>query len=168
MFSVVANPYCAPLDHKGRPCGAVMVEQPPGIAIREFVGARIKSEYLEGPIQKGDLRSRRQDTVFLFTAEPVKVPATPYYRRLVNTGQLFAADAPTARKCGIKAAEFKQPAELLKLARDAREAEYKANLGDRAEDAPPQPVAEMSDAPPAATTAPSNQEQGNKSKKGDK
>jgi hypothetical protein len=138
MFSVVANPYCAPLDHAGRPCGAVLIEQPDGVSIQEWVGAsldREKTKPIGKPLATGELRSRHQHTVWKFSKEPVEVPETRYYRRLIQTGQLLAADLRTARKVGIKQADFVQPAELLKREQQARERERLQTYGDRLETA---------------------------------
>lgn len=155
MFSVVANPYCAPLDQAGRPCGAVLVEQPPGRYLHEWVGARLnkdETKHVEPPVEPGRLRSRRQQTVFTFSDQPVSVPESRYYRRLIQTGQLFASDKRTAQKCGIKPADFRDPKTLLEEAKAMRERERIQTYGDRLE-APELDAAEAADAAAAQAEA---------------
>lgn len=100
---VYPNPYHH-LDHEGRPCG-VLPWEPEGDGVttfdsRRFVGATLQA-VITKKFPKGDARQTEQDTTFIFSDEAVQVNDTPYYRRAIKSGEIFAADADTARRAAV-------------------------------------------------------------------
>ena len=77
---VTANPSHA-LDHKGRPACAVPTE-----GATTWICATLDAE---ASVKEGA-------AVFLFSADPVEVDATPYYLRQIEEGALLLAEKPAA------------------------------------------------------------------------
>lgn len=120
------NPFHA-VDHEGKPAG-VLPYEPVGNGVttfdeRRFVGALLKSEVLQ-KFPRGDARENVQRTWFEFADEAVRVPSTPYYKAAIARGEIFAADAPSAKLCGI-VDSFLEPGPLLERARDEAIGELK-------------------------------------------
>lgn len=98
-----------------------------------FVGATIESGKKtadESSITVGGksavTKFAQHDVVYKYDTEPVEVPNTDYYRQAVFTNDLtghsplIAADADTAKACGINSSQFKDPLTLLEeLRREA-------------------------------------------------
>lgn len=112
---VCSNPY-AGIDHEGRAQGAVLME---GHADR-YVGATYDHEET----------AKEGRHLYVFSAEPVVVPLTPYYRRKVEDGDLLAADAESALACGIKKESFAAPEDLLAHEHDRIAEEYEERHGE--------------------------------------
>lgn len=124
---VLPNPWLH-IDDKGRPAGAVKVEQPGnGSFLHGWVGARVaKVTEIEPPKRvkvEGRIFEQRHgihDLEFAHAEEPVTVNNTPYYRKKVSNGELIAFDEESAKACGISGGNFIKPETLLeKLKQDA-------------------------------------------------
>lgn len=61
------------------------------------------------------------------------VPLTPYYVRAVKSGELLAADAKTAKLCGFRVKDFRDPAELLAEEKAGAIARWKAHHDEEPE-----------------------------------
>jgi hypothetical protein len=119
-ISVLPNPWAA-VDAFGVPC-AVCPRDPDADAggPGQYVGAKVdpKRTLVLQKLEKGDdLRSPRQKTVFsylgkpaddpelrahLLSREPIKIPATTYYRQRIAEGVLVCADAESAKVARFK------------------------------------------------------------------
>ena len=98
-INVLPNPWSA-LDDQGNPAGICPVD--PGLSTRrDFVGARFESAEVIEKIPEGDLRHPRQYNNWVFSAEPVRVEATPYYLEKLRNAELLPADAEAAKAAGI-------------------------------------------------------------------
>jgi hypothetical protein len=98
-INVLPNPWSA-LDDQGNPCGICPVD--PGLSTRrDFVGARFESAEVIEKIPEGDLRHPRQYNNWVFSEEPVRVEATPYYLEKLRSAELLPADAEAAKAAGI-------------------------------------------------------------------
>lgn len=121
ILNVLPNPWAA-VDGSGRPSGTYPEEpsQEGGVwgfdeTRKRFIGAALEHEAGE--------------TRIVFGAEPVRVYASLHYRNAVKSGELLAADAATARACGI---DFVEPAEVIARSKAARAAEWFAERGEPA------------------------------------
>lgn len=113
------NPFHA-VDHTGRPA-CVLSYEPEGNGVdtfddRRFVGASLKATILQ-KFAPGDARQTVQRTTFEYADEPTKVPATAYYKHAIARGEIFAADAESAKLCGIDST-FLEAGPLLERARE--------------------------------------------------
>lgn len=142
ILNVLPNPWAA-VDGAGRPSGTYPEEpsQEGGAWVfdgtrKRFVGAAL--EHVDG------------ETRVVHATEPVRVYASLHYRNAVKSGELLAADAETARACGV---EFVPPADAIDRAKAARAAEW---LAERGEVAPwlAEAPAEAASETPAPTPAP--------------
>lgn len=70
-----------------------------------YVGARTEPPVLERAAPSGGAgyRAPRHHVRYRFTREILEIDNTPYNRRLVADGSLLAADAETAKRCGLQA-----------------------------------------------------------------
>lgn len=105
-LSVLPNPYAA-IDAAGRPSGVVaMVTEAGDHVPLRWVGADLDREQTRklAPDDKSGRVSTPQETVWSFSAAAVTVPddVQGYYRHAVRTGDLIAADAATAKRCGVE------------------------------------------------------------------
>jgi hypothetical protein len=113
FLRVVPNPFAAPLDHEGRPCGAVQYDPEHSRFVR-YIGATRADEVLEKR-PANDLRGHRVDVRWVFDLAPVDIEDTNYHRGMIASGELFAADESTAKRGGLKVlAPF---ADALRVAR---------------------------------------------------
>lgn len=109
LLAVWPNPYLA-LDGFGNPAGAYPVD-PEHNPDRYFIGAEIARVDILDSLQKGDLRSPRQDIFWKFNLdEPSNVPATEYYLQALRSGYIFPANNESAKKAGV---EFKSIEDCL-------------------------------------------------------
>jgi hypothetical protein len=125
---VFANPYVH-LDPSGRPCGACPVDPAHLPDRREWVGAWLDAErtkVLSTP-EKGEVRAPVQETIFAFSQDAIELPATPGYLDRIRSGELLAANAPTAQAAGIV---FVAPDAALERARTAAVAAWRALYGE--------------------------------------
>lgn len=101
---VLPNPYHA-LDAFGGPAGAVPyepTESPVPVDDRRWVGVtRLETELLD-TFGRGDLRSPRQHTRFVFDDAPVSLPISQYYVDRIREGALIPADERTAMAAGMR------------------------------------------------------------------
>lgn len=116
MLKVLPNPE-RELDAKGRPCCAVPWDPIHHSALRRWVGAEPTITVIEKEItvtvagKKGRIKPAKTDVTWKFSSVPVEVPNSGYYRDHVRKGALLAADAETARLCGVKLKKVgKEPA----------------------------------------------------------
>ncbi len=143
---VFPNPWSAPLDKHGSPCG-ICPRDPDsdGGGPGQYVGARVdrKRTVVLQKLEAYDrVRSARQNTFYeylgiasddaelgakLAAKEPVEVPKTPYYKDRLRDGSLIAADEETARIAKVR---FVAPAtyfgQFVKPAAEAPAAEVPA------------------------------------------
>jgi hypothetical protein len=98
-INVLPNPWSA-LDDQGNPAGICPVD--PGLSTRrDFVGARFESAEVIEKIPEGDLRHPRQYNNWVFSEEPTRVEATPYYLEKLRSAELLPADAEAAKAAGV-------------------------------------------------------------------
>lgn len=121
---VVPNPYCA-LNAKGEPDGKIK-RDPSVDKAGGFVGATLTKGKTVKKYPKGDLRSNVYEFSLSFSADPVSVPSTEYYRKKVRSGELLAADAKTAGECAVKFVPVEQ---ALSEAKAAAIKSFEANEG---------------------------------------
>ncbi len=145
FYKVFPNPYTF-LDADGVPQGVLIRDgNETGGALR-YVGATVKTEIV-GPGETKTLRRRdrttgrrtgdavratlakpREKARFTFNeTEPDTVPASNYYRLALQRGEIFPADAETAKAVDIK---FTCVDDLRKAAKDKAAHEYKAAWGE--------------------------------------
>lgn len=115
---VYPNPFHA-LDHEGHPAGVLSYE-PTGDGVktfdsRRFIGASLQSHILDKAIE-GTAQQTTQRTWFDYNDDPIEVPESPYYKHAIARGEIFAADAETARRAGISLS-FVDPQTLLERAK---------------------------------------------------
>lgn len=99
---VIANPFAAPLAADGRACALVQTD-PEHPSAEQYVGAQVAV---------GVKRARRGNPygdkafarVAKYDLEPRPLDDTPYHRAKIRSGEVFAADDSTARRCGVSAA----------------------------------------------------------------
>lgn len=127
VLRVIANPFCAPLDHKGMPCGLLQFDPVHAKGLPRYVGARIDRELLAKRPAFGPQKSLYRTTV-KYDLTPQQIVDTAYHRDAVRMGQLFAADADTARRAGIK--DFEDPKALMAADREACIAGWIAQHGE--------------------------------------
>jgi hypothetical protein len=143
ILNVLPNPWAA-VDGVGRPSGTYPEEpsQEGGVwgfdeTRKRFIGAALEHE--DG------------ETRVVHATEPVRVYASLHYRNAVKSGELLAADAATARACGI---DFVEPAEVIARSKAARAAEWLAERGEAAPWLAPVAPAAAASAPEAPAPAP--------------
>ena len=126
-LKVLPNPW-AHVDHLGAPAGACPRDLVNDPSAGRWVGAKIDEELtvITRPEKKGELRNGQQRTVWCFSAQPVEVPHSAYYRRKVKRGELFAADEATAKACGVK---HQDPKTLLAAAKETAAAAFDSAHG---------------------------------------
>lgn len=117
---VVANPFAAPLDDRGRPCAAVRYDptRSPHIS---YIGAQRVAQVVEKR-PAGGARSDRVLVTWLFDVAPVSIEDTQYHRERIAAGELFPADGETAKRLGLKM--HVDPNERLKVACAERVVEW--------------------------------------------
>ena len=132
---LVANPWAA-IDDEGRPCGACRrdpVEDNPKLG---YIGAVLKVEVVSpGSVRKIGKHEQvteapGQIRTWEFSADPVRVPNTAYYRDRAGRApfELFPGDETTARYLGYK--NFKSSADLVAAHRALRISEFDAQHGE--------------------------------------
>ena len=125
---VVPNPFASPLDAKGNPVAFVAFdpEHLPRGTIR-YIGSTLdrdvkKPRNIEALRDSGNQRQySRVETTIRHDLTPTPIVHSDYHQRLVKQGALVAADAATARLCGVK---FVPPNEVLEASITARIAEW--------------------------------------------
>lgn len=110
---VLPNPYCS-LDVDGDPSGALPRADMRG----KLIGARIDQ----------DTSAKAKRVKYVFRDDVVQVPDIDTHRNYVRSGQLFAADEPTAKLCGVD--RFVAPAALLEEAKRAAAHKFLAETGE--------------------------------------
>lgn len=126
------------IDHFGRPAGRVAVDPHEHSPIpATFVGCKFVDIKETVPEQITKIGKReistapaRHDHRIAYSKEDVSIPNTGYYRDALKRGDLFPADAKTARAVGI--AKFVPPDEALKQARESAIEHFNANTGEDA------------------------------------
>jgi len=142
FLRVVPNPFAAPLDHNGHPCGAVQYDPEHSPFVR-YIGATRDDKVTEKR-QANDIRGHRVEVRWVFDLSPVDIEDTNYHRGMIATGELLAVEESTAKRGGLKV--LAPYADALRVARSkVIDAWAKEHDGD----APP--VAEWQiSGPPAA------------------
>ena len=125
---VLANPWHH-LDHEGMPAGACACDPNEHNPNRAFVGAKLSAEETRKAMPEKGITARHRVT-FEFSEEAQELPNTEYYRRAVNSGELIAADAETAKLCGFKRDGFSDPKALLAAEREKAATQFYANYGE--------------------------------------
>lgn len=146
-LKVLPNPWTH-IDEKGRPAGAVIVEQPSnGTFDRRWVGASFTAKDVQAA-KRVSIAGRTfeqspaiHEHEWDHASDPVSVANTQYYRKCVFRGDLIAADEATAMACGIAKKDFVQPETLFQKIKSEAIAEFDARNGEGAFDA----LAEMRD-----------------------
>ena len=116
ILRVVANPFCAPLDQKGRPCGFAQDDPEHYKGMPRYVGAKlVRTLVAKRPAWGG--QQSRFDTAVEYDLRPKDLLDTHYHRGLIRRGALIAADADTAKWVR---AEFSEPAQRLAAAKSER------------------------------------------------
>lgn len=170
----IPNPFAAPLDQHGRPCGAAMRDPEMTLGSPRYVGATLARKVVSTPssglddrhiavraraFDKGTLDAfggqARYDTTWTFDLAPQPLEDTRYHRDALARGELLVADQATANFLKLP---FVDPMKRLALARDARIAEWTAQTEEEPDFALWQPeLRPPSAAPPApSTTTPKN------------
>lgn len=124
---VWANPYAA-LDEFGNPANAVATD--PTHELGGFVGAKLvkNPEISVESYAKGDPRYPVSGLKFEFDAGAIELPQTHYYLQQIERGNLFAADAETAKAAGVK---FVEQGIALGASKAAAVAKFIANYGEK-------------------------------------
>ncbi|MGN6103713.1 MAG: hypothetical protein ACTHU0_01285 [Kofleriaceae bacterium] len=122
---VVPNPFAAPLDQHGRPCGFVR-HDPDHPAAQEYIGARMVREVIGNRRPPNHPQATRLDSRLHYDLTPRPIVDTSYHRKRVRDGDLLPADDATARRCGVK---FEPPAKRLASLEEAAIAEYAGRCG---------------------------------------
>ncbi len=121
---VCTNPFFS-LDHHGCPCGVASREFVRGrnglFRATEYIGARRASAEIErdGPNDPeiGKLQTARHHVRYEFERCVIEIDATRYNKRQVQDGVLIAADAATAKLCGVT---FRDPEQVREETRSAK------------------------------------------------
>jgi hypothetical protein len=149
---VLPNPYAA-LDKNGMPAGAVRYDPEvgrPGVV--HYIGVEVTKKPIDTPENKArEQREQRRETTFVWAQRPLQIPGTAFHVDLVRTGQILAADQPTARACKIW---FVPPAKALEQARQAATARWEAERGEK----PPVDQWDAAVGPPAKVRPPVKEE----------
>lgn len=126
---VLPNPYSA-LDAEGMPAGAVRYDPEVGRpGVIEYIGVAVSKKPVDDKANlQREKREQRRKTTFRWTPKPVQIPATPYHKDLVRSGQILAADQATARECKIW---FVPPKVALEQAKAKAIDEWRATHGQR-------------------------------------
>jgi len=157
---VIPNPF-GMVDHNGQPCCAVMMGEPFHVpyGAHRFVGAqRVSATLVRPPTETiiGNVVHQTvapdHDVVWEFSTDVVEVPEHPYYFEHVSRGDLIAADADTAKRCGIS--QFVDPRVLLAKAKDFARKEWDDQNGAGDFDAAEQERAQAAADAKAAESAP--------------
>jgi hypothetical protein len=123
ILMVLPNPFAAPLDANGFPCGFIMHDPEHPVAAKH-IGAKVTYKPLDPKARidpRGGQQQRLEATV-TYSFEPCKIVDTAYHRRLLKADDILPADAATAKAAGFKAADFVAPEiRLRKLATAAIE-----------------------------------------------
>ena len=113
----------------------------------ETIQVKRKDRRGQTSVETVQSKAERSRVTFAFESEPVDVPADgavgAYYRAGVRAGALIAADAATARACGV---QFVPVADALTIARERAASEFARESGE----APPWAIAENQTAPVVA------------------
>lgn len=155
-FRVVANPFLF-LDHEGQPAATFPLDPSHGAGARAWVGATIDRSLAADGKPKTRPRVRDRETVmtqkitrkdpngrvrvetvrigsaaavrvvFAFDLSPQDVPPLEHYAKAVKRGELIAADARTAQRCGVA---FVDPDAVLRASAEKAVAEHTRDLGE--------------------------------------
>ncbi len=139
---VLPNPWTH-IDEKGHANGVCIVEQPGhGASDRRWVGAHIsKVKEIEPPKRvtiggrTHEQKSGIHHCTYSYVTEPVVVENSAYYRKMVSKGDLIAADALSAKACGISAVNFVEPSKLLEQLKQAAIVQFELENGAGSYDA---------------------------------
>lgn len=150
---VCANPWHS-VDHYGRPAGHCPKERlPTTVGHQGYVGCVA----IAGPIvhRSGRTGDFDHDTVWHFSAEPVKVPDSVYYRRAIQNGEVFAADEKTTREIFGPARKHVPVVDQVQCERLAAERKWEAAHDELLPEADPfaKPTPIGSEAAPVAAPA---------------
>lgn len=127
-LNVFANPFATPLSHRGLPAAFIQYDPEHASGSVRYIGATIEGAL----VRKEEAFSARQSrfdkrVTYDMTAQPVV--DTMYHRRLVRSGELFAADRSTARRCGLDGKSF-DAAKALEAARASAIEAWRADNDD--------------------------------------
>jgi hypothetical protein len=126
---VLPNPFAA-LDANGMPSGAVRYDPEvgrPGVV--HYIGVEVERKPIDDKanLQRAP-REQHREVTYVWAQRPVEIPATAFHVDLVRTGQILAADQPTARACKIW---FVDPAKALEQARAQAIEKWRAERGEK-------------------------------------
>jgi hypothetical protein len=145
-LNVVANPFCH-LDHEGRPAGAAQREPNPHVHSADifYVGAVRKFRQIDAGKPALGIAPIEEYT-FEFSPDAVPVANSDYYRRLVKSRELLAADKESWVAAGADPATYVDPKTALAHAKAGAIAQHKAAHGE-------EPAGIPSEAPAAQPAA---------------
>lgn len=95
-------------DHLGRPACAIPADPLEHTSFRRWIGAKPKTSVKRPKVTRmigGQLTTLVEadyDIEWEFSATPVEIPNTGYYRDRLKEGSLLPADEATAKAAGIK------------------------------------------------------------------
>jgi hypothetical protein len=127
---VVPNPFCVPLDRRGRPCGLVQYDPEHVSGPPRYIGGDLDVKVIERrelTFRTKDHRKSKLDVMAMFDVAPLQIVDSAYHRQMVKDGGLVAADESTAKRCGV---EFASPPSVIEKARAAAVAAWVAQHGE--------------------------------------